>query len=158
MLNLLPLNAFQAAADLLWSPVLRKYPNIKITLSEGGVGWIPFFLERADFTYQHHKAWTHQDFGDLLPSDVFRRNFWVCFIDDDTGLDHLDMIGKHHVMYEVDYPHSDSTWPQSPELIWKRLSRFDEETITEITHGCALELLQHRPTRLATVGELRSRD
>ena len=51
MLNLLPLNAMQAAADVLWSPIPRRHPRIKIALSEGGIGWVPYFLERADFTY-----------------------------------------------------------------------------------------------------------
>jgi len=156
MLNLLPLNACQAAADLLWSPVPRKFPGIKLALSEGGVGWVPYFLERADFTYQHHRAWTHQDFGDLMPSDVFRRNFWLCFIDDDVGLDHLDVVGSTHTMYEVDYPHSDSTWPTSPELLGERLARFDDETVAGITHRNALDLFEHRVERLMPVAELRA--
>lgn len=156
MLNLLPLNAMQAAADVLWSPIPRRHPRIKIALSEGGIGWVPYFLERADFTYQHHKAWTGQDFGDLLPSDVFHRNFWTCTIDDEVGLQHLDLIGADHVMWEVDYPHSDSTWPLSPENMAKRMDGIDDDVVADISHRTALELFQHRPSELLTVGQLRA--
>ncbi len=156
MLNLLPLNSCQAAADLLWSPVPRTFPNIKIALSEGGVGWVPFFLERADYTYEHHKAWTHQDFGDLLPSEVFRRNFWCCFIDDTIGLEHLDIVGADHVMFEVDYPHSDSTWPHSPELFVKRMHGMDDRLVQNVSHRTAMDLFGHHPERVQTVGELRA--
>lgn len=156
MLNLIPLNAMYAAAELLWSPVPRTFTNIKIALSEGGIGWVPYFLERADYVYEHHKVWTKQDFGDLLPSDVFRRNFWTCFIDDAHGLEHLDVMGRDHVMWEVDYPHSDSTWPQSPETFWKHADGMDADTVAKVTHRTALDLFQHRPSQLATVGELRA--
>ena len=61
------MNIVQAAADLIWSPVLRKFPDLKVALSEGGIGWIPYFLERIDYNYQKHHAWTGQDFGDKLP-------------------------------------------------------------------------------------------
>ena len=55
MITLQPMNIVQAAADLLWSPVLRKFPDLRIALSEGGIGWIPYFLERIDYIYQHHQ-------------------------------------------------------------------------------------------------------
>ncbi|HEV3132168.1 MAG TPA: amidohydrolase family protein, partial [Acidimicrobiales bacterium] len=61
MISLQPMNVVQAAADLLWSPVLRKFPDLRIALSEGGIGWIPYLLERVDYVYEHHRAWTGQD-------------------------------------------------------------------------------------------------
>ena len=61
-------------ADLLWSQVFRKFPDVRFALSEGGIGWIPYFLERTDYVYQHHRAWTGADFGDQLPSQVFREH------------------------------------------------------------------------------------
>ena len=67
LIALQPVNIIQCAADLLFSPVLRKYPDLRIALSEGGIGWIPYFLERVDYVYQHHHKWTGQDFGDMLP-------------------------------------------------------------------------------------------
>ena len=64
MITLQPMNIVQAAADLLWSRPIKEYPDLKVALSEGGTGWIPYFLERADRTYEMHSTWTHQNFGD----------------------------------------------------------------------------------------------
>ena len=64
LITLTPMNIVQAAADLVWSPMLRKFPDLKVALSEGGIGWIPYFLERIDYNYDRHHLWTGQDFGD----------------------------------------------------------------------------------------------
>ena len=104
------------AAELLWSPIMQKFPKIKMSLAEGGIGWVPYFLEKADFVYDHHRAWTGADFGDKLPSEVFREHVQTCFIDDYTGLRNRHQIGVDMITWEADYPHSDSTWPESPEV------------------------------------------
>ena len=85
MITLQPMNIVQAAADLLWSKPIKKYPDLKVALSEGGTGWIPYFLERADRTYEMHSTWTGQDFGKQKPSEVFRDHFLTCFISDHVG-------------------------------------------------------------------------
>ena len=64
MITLQPMNICQAAADLLWSRVFKEFPDIRFALSEGGTGWIPYFLDRLDRTYDMHHLWTGQDFGD----------------------------------------------------------------------------------------------
>ena len=102
------------AGELLWSQIFRKFPGIKMALAEGGIGWMPYFLEKADFVYDHHRAWTGADFGDKLPSQVFREHVQACFIDDVTGLRNRDVIGIDTITWECDYPHSDSTWPSRP--------------------------------------------
>ena len=75
MITLRPTNTCQAAADLLWSRIPKHFPDIRIALSEGGTGWIPYFLDRLDRTYDMYHLWTGQDFGDRLPSEVFRQHF-----------------------------------------------------------------------------------
>ena len=67
MIHSTPVSLFGCASELVWSKFLRKYTGLKIALSEGGIGWIPYFLERADYVYKHHRFWTHQDFGKQLP-------------------------------------------------------------------------------------------
>ena len=64
MITLQPMNICMAAADLVWSRVFKKFPELKVALSEGGTGWIPYFLDRLDRTYDMHHLWTGQDFGD----------------------------------------------------------------------------------------------
>jgi hypothetical protein len=79
-----PISLFGVATELTYSEVLRRYPGLTIALSEGGIGWIPYFLERCDYVYEHHHHWTHQDLGAKKPSDVFREHIVTCFIDDDA--------------------------------------------------------------------------
>ena len=161
MISLQPINMVQAAADLLWSPVLRKYPTLKIALSEGGIGWIPYALERIDYVYQHHHAWTGQDFGGRLPSQVFHDHILTCFIDDAFGVANRHYLNIDSIMWECDYPHSDSTWPQSPEAAMKYLDGVPDEEIDKITHLNAMhhfsyDPFSHRPRERCTVGALRA--
>ena len=86
LITLQPVNIVQAAADLLWSPVLRKFPDLRVSLSEGGIGWMPYFCDRVDWIYTRHHQWTGQDFGDRLPSEVFLERVVLCFIDDPAGV------------------------------------------------------------------------
>jgi tryptophan-rich sensory protein len=162
MITLQPMNIVQCAADLVWSPVFRKFPRLRVALSEGGIGWVPYFLERIDYVYQHHKAWTNQDFGDKLPSQVFNENVLTCFIDDAVGMEVRHHLNLDHIHWECDYPHSDSTWPQAPEMAMKYLDGLPEEDIARITYRNAMrnfsyEPFAHIPPEQATVGALRAR-
>jgi predicted TIM-barrel fold metal-dependent hydrolase len=166
LITLQPINIVQAAADLVWSPVLRKFPALRFALSEGGIGWIPYLLDRLDWIYTRHRAWTGQDYGDQLPSEVFRERIVTCFIDDPSGVEALDRVGVDRVCWEADYPHSDSTWPISPETLWASIgpagAALDDATIDAITHRNAMAHFRYDPFSVvdpadATVGALRSR-
>lgn len=161
LISLQPLNIVQAATDLIWSPVLRKYPSLKIALSEGGIGWIPYFLERIDYVYQHHHAWTGQSFGGMLPSQVFLDRIVTCFIDDSFGIESRSHLNLDQVCWECDYPHSDSTWPTSPEAAMKYLAALDDDEIDRITHLNAMRIFSYdpfskRPREQCTVRALRA--
>jgi predicted TIM-barrel fold metal-dependent hydrolase len=156
-----PITLFNCANELVFSDFLRRYPNLKIALSEGGAGWIPYFLERIDYVYRHHHAWTLSDFGDRLPSDVFREHVITCFIDDRAGVRNRDLIGVDTMTWECDYPHSDSTWPRSPEVLWESLEGVSDEDIDKITHGNAMRHFQydpfaHIPREACSVASLRA--
>jgi predicted TIM-barrel fold metal-dependent hydrolase len=163
MITLQPVNMVQAASDLVWSRVMREFPGVKFALSEGGIGWIPYFLERADYVYEHHKGWTGVDLGDQLPSQLFLDRVVTCFIDDAFGLKNRDEIGVEHITWECDYPHSDSTWPHSPEKLMKALQAADipDDEINAITHENAMrefsyDPFAHRPKEQCTVAALRA--
>jgi hypothetical protein len=114
-------------------------------MSEGGIGWIPYALERADYVTRHHHAWTGTDLGGKLPSELFHEHFWTCFIDDAAGLEQRDRVGADHIMWEMDYPHSDSTWPDAPEQLWRSLGRLPEADIHGITHEHAMRAFSFDP-------------
>jgi predicted TIM-barrel fold metal-dependent hydrolase len=161
MIQLTPLNTMHAATDLLWSKVLRQFPDLKFALSEGGTGWVPYWLERSDYTYQQHRFWTHQDFGDQLPSQVALDHFSFCFISDRAGVEDRHRIGIDNITWECDYPHSDSTWPHSPEAMAKQVEGVPEDEVAKLTYENAMRIyqfdpFQHRTKEKATVGALRA--
>ena len=162
LITLTPMNIVQAAADLVWSHVLRKFPALNVALSEGGIGWIPYFLERVDYNYDRHHRWTGQDFGDRLPSEVFNEHVITCFIDDHFGVASREFLNMDRVCWECDYPHSDSTWPTAPETLAKQLDGVSDHDINRITHLNAMRLFSFdpfsvRPREECTVGALRER-
>ncbi len=161
MIHTTPISIVSCAADLLWSRVLRKFPDIRFALSEGGIGWVPYFLERADYVYEHHKYWTHQDFGDMKPSDVFARNIVTCFIDDAAGVKNRHDVGLDNITWECDYPHSDTTWPHAPERLMQSLAGVPDDEIDKITHENAMRIFRldsfsHIPKDDCRVGALRA--
>jgi predicted TIM-barrel fold metal-dependent hydrolase len=160
MITLQPMNICSAAADLLWSRVIKEFPDIKIALSEGGTGWIPYFLDRLDRTYDMHRAWTGQDFGDKLPSDVFREHFLTCFIADPVGIELRNMIGIDNIAWECDYPHSDSSWPEAPEELASVAAAVPDDELAKIAweNACRwyhFDPFAHRGREASTVGALR---
>ena len=162
LITLTPINIVQAAADLIWSPVLRKFPDVKIALSEGGIGWIPYFLERVDYNYQRHHYWTGQDFGDRLPSEVFNEHMITCFIDDHFGIESRRFLNMDKVCWECVYPHSDSTWPTAPETFMKQMDGVDRLDIDKISHLNAIRNFGYDPFSVmpkeeCTVGALRQK-
>ena len=98
------INIYPTAADLVWSPIFQKFRGLKVALAEGGIGWIPYFLERVDYTYEHHKAWTRPDLGGRLPSEIFREHIITCFIADDFGVRNLDAHERRHGLLGVRLP------------------------------------------------------
>jgi len=156
-------NSLPCAADFLWCKSLQKYPALRIALSEGGTSWIPGFLDRMERHYDNQK-WTGADLGGLTPTETFRRHFLACFICDPSGLLLRDRIGIDNIAYEVDYPHSDCTWPKSPEELWEHcvLAGCSDDEMRKIGWENAARWLRFDPFTTiaredATVGALRAR-
>jgi predicted TIM-barrel fold metal-dependent hydrolase len=163
MITLQPMNIVQAAADLIYSPMIKKFPDVTIALSEGGIGWIPYFLERLDHTYTVHKAWTFADFGDKLPSQVFMERVILCYIEDDFGARNARELGVDRICIETDYPHSDAIWPNAPERLMEGFAPTDltDDEINQMTHLNAMKFFNYdpfsiRPREQCTVGALRA--
>jgi predicted TIM-barrel fold metal-dependent hydrolase len=151
-----------AAQDLLWGPAMRTYPDLKIAWSEAGIGWIPFFLDRCDRHYKNQR-WLGHDFGDKLPSDVFREHSLACYVTDPAALKIRNDIGIDMIAWECDYPHSDSLWPDAPEVVLNELQNAgcNDAEINKITwqNTCRwfdYDAFAHIPQSEATVGALRA--
>ena len=164
MLTLSPINVIKAATDLVWSHVLLRFPDLRVALSEGGIGWIPYFCDRIDGVYDKHRAWTGQDYAGRRPSEVFREQVIFCFIYDNPGLRLRDAVGVDRITWELDYPHSDSPWPHGPENFMEAAVRagLSEDEIHDISHRNAMRHFRYDPFSLhdpadCTVAALRAR-
>ncbi len=140
----MPMSIANAAADWLFASFWSRFPDLRMALSEGGIGWVPYLLERADFTYEHHHEWTFSKFENR-PSDVFKKHFITCFIDDQFGLKNLEYLNPDMVAYEVDYPHSDTLWPNCPEYLWAAVNGMDQELIDKFTHANVMREYDYHP-------------
>lgn len=141
-----------ACAEWLWSGYPARYPDLKIAMSEGGIGWVPMLLDRLENVVDrsgYGLGW------DVRPAEVLRRNFWFCTIDDPSTIDLYDVIGVDHVMLEVDYPHGDSTWPDTQDVIAAAWGHLPADALQKMCctnaatlyrHPLPPEILPHVPT------------
>jgi predicted TIM-barrel fold metal-dependent hydrolase len=151
-----------ATTDLVASGTFAKFPDLKVALSEGGIGWIPFLLDRIDRHIWNH-SWTGLDIGAASGTELWKKNFLGCFITDPSSLALVERMGIDTIAWECDYPHSDSTWPVSPELLIKECNdaKLTDTQITKITWENACRFYNYDPFKYipkerATVGALRA--
>jgi predicted TIM-barrel fold metal-dependent hydrolase len=130
------LNSQMCTIDLVNSRIFERYPTLKVALSEGGIGWMPYILERADYTWERHRYYTGMADASR-PSELFRSNIFGCFIYDDAGLANIDRIGEDNIMFEGDYPHSDSNWPHAREMLEKSLANIPDAVCRKIAEDNA---------------------
>jgi predicted TIM-barrel fold metal-dependent hydrolase len=165
----LTFGASRTAATMLgwlFSDVFDRFPQLRIVLSEGNIGWMPYFLERAEQVLDKQRHWASQggvqfykgDSGaegvtettdtDIMAMDVrrrFREHIWGCFIEETAGLRCLDIIGEDNVMIETDYPHSDTTWPDCIEVANRLVKDLPKATQRKILRGNAEKLFRFTP-------------
>jgi predicted TIM-barrel fold metal-dependent hydrolase len=147
----------------LFSGWFQKYPNLKIALSEGEVGWIPYFLERAEQVLDKQRHWvkkgvqfnmpgnSHAAAGSVIDLDnfdlrqLYKDHVFGCMIEDKHGIASIEEIGEDNIMCETDYPHSDTTWPDSIHMVKRIISHLPEETQYKILRGNAERVYRFTP-------------
>jgi hypothetical protein len=148
--------------DLMWADFWWRFPGLRFALTEGDIGWIPYFLQRAEHIQARHSGWTGHRFPDGLgPADVFKQRVLCCFINDRIGVRLLDELNIDNVCWESDYPHSDSTWPNAPETLAFLLAHLPTAVVDKVTHDNAMRHFQFdpfavRPRDTCTVAALRA--
>ena len=133
------LNSQQCTVELVNSRIFERFGRLKVALSEGGIGWIPYILERCDYTWERHRWYTGMEDA-RRPSEIFRDHLYGCFIADDAGLRNLDLIGVDNVMFECDYPHSDSNWPHTRKMLAEALADVPDDVARKIAEDNARRL------------------
>ncbi len=135
---LFPINGMATAADWLFAGIPVRFPELQIAMSEGGIGWVPMLIDRID--YMARTLDYSADFGRLSPVDVLRRNFWFTTFSDPSTLPLRGIVGVDHIMFETDYPHTDSNWPETQEILAKQLGDLPRKEVDQITFGNAARL------------------
>ncbi len=133
-------NAMFSLVDFLWSGVLVRYPKIRLAYAESQIGWIPYVLERIDDVWEDNQGWAGTKAIPEPPSTYFHRNVWGCFFKDQTGIDMRHKIGIDKITFETDYPHSDSTWPDTRAVVAKMLDGLSADEIYKVVRGNAIDL------------------
>jgi len=134
-----PASTIYTLIDLVWAEFWPRFPTLKFSLTEGDIGWIPFFLWRSEHVRRRHSGWTRHDFSKTGgPTQIFRDHILTCFIEEDIFIPHLDQLNIDHICWESDFPHSDGTWPNAPEEIVKTLAGLSDDQINKITHENAM--------------------
>jgi predicted TIM-barrel fold metal-dependent hydrolase len=149
--------------ELVWAQFWGDFPDLRFSLTEGDIGWIPYFLWRSEHVFNRHSGWTKATFPAGLsgPTDVFKKHIYSCFISDKVGPKLMDCFNEDMVCWESDYPHSDSNWPFAPEDVIETMGHLSDATINKITHENAMRAYSfdpftHIPKDQCRAGRLRN--
>lgn len=128
-------------ATLITAGVMERYPGLKFVSVENDIGWAGTFLARLDHAFDRHRHWANAATTlTMKPSDYFHRQVSCTFQDDQVGVDLRYYIGLDNIMWSSDYPHIDSTWPESQKYIDKQFGTLPQEERWKIVCGNAARL------------------
>ena len=127
-------------ARMIFSGVFDRYPKLQVGSVEHELSWVPHFLDRLDYNYTQRIQGVYQEYrlkGDALPSDYFRTNVFLGFQEDALGIKMRDIIGVDNLQWGGDYPHIESTFPRSRQILEEILVDCTEEDKAKIAGGNA---------------------
>ncbi len=116
-------------AALIGAGVFERYPRLRVSFGESGIGWIPYALDRMDFEYEDR----FRDLMKMKPSEYWRRQCKATFQFDPIGTKLVDDIGVETLMWGSDYPHTDGVWPESSKYIEEQFAGLAPEIVHKIT-------------------------
>ena len=138
---LFPVNGFGVGADWLFARIPLRFPGLRIVLSEGGIGWVPILLDRLSYMARDDDR--RAAFGGMTPIEVFHRNFWFTTFSDGRTLALRAQIGIDRIMFETDYPHTDSSWPDTQAIVAAQLAGAPRAAADRMTYRNAASLYRH---------------
>jgi predicted TIM-barrel fold metal-dependent hydrolase len=136
-------NSMTSLGEYLFSGIMARFPKLKLAYSEGQVGWIPFAIERADYVWEHHNGWMgSQEYISEPPSTYYYGRVYGCFTSDFHGMKNIDAVGEDQVCFETDYPHTDTSWPDTKEMVEKMLVGVPDDLAYKVVRGNAIKMLE----------------
>jgi len=141
---LFPLSGVISVVNWIHARIPVRFPEIKVALSEAGATWVPMVAERLKRSYRGLEVTKIWGPDDPSPDEFLHRNFWFCSIEDPVAFTLLgDVIDPKHLMIEIDYPHTDSTWPYCQDVLRAEMSDLPRHTIEDICFRNAATLYRH---------------
>jgi predicted TIM-barrel fold metal-dependent hydrolase len=134
-----PISICEVVSTLVFTGILARHPKLHFVLVECGIGWIPYFVERMDQTFNKHRFWTKSILTEK-PSTYWYRQGHATFIQDLAGVASRHRAGLKNIMWSTDYPHSDSTWPKSREALAEHFKDVPDDERALIAGGNAAAL------------------
>ena len=125
---------------LVFSGVFERHPALKVVCVEADAGWVPHYMYRMDHAYDRHRYWLPAGTLSKPPSEYFRENVYTTFQDDWVAFQVVDLLNVERLMWASDFPHSDSTWPHSHELLVEHTRHLTEHQTARILHDNVAEL------------------
>jgi predicted TIM-barrel fold metal-dependent hydrolase len=125
---------------LIFSGVFDRHPQLKIVCAEADAGWVPHYMYRMDHAYKRHRYWMKAPPLERMPSEYFRDNVYATFQDDFVAFQTRDMCNINRLMWASDFPHSDSTWPWSQDILAEQTKGLKEQERNLICHDNVREL------------------
>ena len=130
--TVLPLQLDEYLAIFLFGGALERHPGLTLVLAESGVGWLPYFLARADMEWRELRD--KLDYAPAVPpSELFRRQVMATFEEDALGVDLIPLLGSERCMWASDYPHTDSTFPESQRVVRETLGALPADDVRRMT-------------------------
>ena len=122
--------------DMIFSGVFERYPRLIVAVVEFELSWAPYLLDQMDYTYrERHEEAIYRFKDGLRPRDFFHRNVVLSFQEDAVGIRLRDLIGVDNMMWGSDYPHSESTFPQSRKILAEILAGVPDDEQAKIVGG-----------------------
>ena len=134
--------SLSACAEWLWSGYAVKHPDLKIIMSEGGIGWVAMLHDRLE-NIVDRSGYGHYFPGEMRPAEILHRNFWFSTIDDPSTLSTRETVGVDHITFESDYPHGDGTWPDTQLVIEKLWGHIPNDELRMMCSENAAKLYRH---------------
>jgi uncharacterized protein len=125
---------------LVLGGVFERHPKLRVVCVEADAGWVPHYMYRMDHAFERHRFWLPADRLSKPPSEYFRQNIYVTFQDDWVAFKVIDLCNPRRLMWANDFPHSDSTWPNSQELLQKHAAGLSEDRKNWLLHDNVAEL------------------
>jgi len=127
-------------ALFIWGRIFERFPDLKVVCVEADAGWAPHFMYRLDHFYNRHRFWSKLGDMQKLPSEYFADNIYLTFQDDWIAFNSTHMMNPRRLMWANDFPHSDSTWPWSQQMLARHTAKLSPEEKQWILRDNVIEL------------------